>query len=439
MTNSSNTSRRQFLKRALFGAGCLGLGSLATGLPMSFFRTGLPSQEAMAAEEDERQFLILLGSQDGDPFNANAPGSYGVDGVINNPHPDMAATTLRLGAVTTTAAAPWATLPQWVLERSNFIHHRTYQNAHPQFGKVLGLVGSAKSESGTGTEQIASVYSSENAQALQTIQVEPVALTNSLTFQGRVLQSILPQTLSTMFRSETGKGLELEKIRQSTLDSLHAVLKDNGTPEQRRWVDRYATSHTQVQQLDERFLERFGSIDNDGPIGQVDAALTLIMMRVSPVIHINIPFGGDNHADQNLAIEHAETITALETMNHLFKEIDSLGLRDKVTVANLNVFGRTLAKKGTEGRDHNLNHHVMMICGPKVRPGVVGSIVPTGNDFGATAIDSATGKGIDSGDIPADETLEAAAKTLGTAIGMPADRLDLRISGGKVIKSVIQS
>ncbi len=438
MKDELNTSRRRFLRKSLFGAGAIGLRSLATGLPLSFFVSGFPHKEALAMEEAERPFLILMGSQAGDPFNANTPGCYGVDGVVNNPQPEMAATNLRLGDVSTQAAAPWASLPQWVLDQTHFVHHRTYQNAHPQFSKVLGLVGSAKSVSGGGTEQIASVYSSENAQALQTIQAEPVALTGSLTFEGRVLQSIRPQTLASMFRTETGTELELESIRESTLDSLHSLLRDSGTPEQRRWIERYATSHEQVQQLDERFLERFGNITDNFARGQIDAALTLIMMRVSPVMHIEIPFGGDNHSDPGLMNEKTDTVAALEVMNHLFQEIDALGLRDKVTVANLNVFGRTLGKLGTEGRDHNLNHHVMMMSGPRIRPGISGSIVPNGNDFGATAIDSATGQGHDDADIPADETLEAAAKTLATAVGVPADRVDVRIQRGKVIRAVLE-
>ncbi|MEO1273518.1 MAG: DUF1501 domain-containing protein [Myxococcota bacterium] len=117
--------------------------------------------------------------------------------------------------------------------------------------------------------------------------------------------------------------------------------------------------------------------------------------------------------------------------------LESAGLTDQVTVANLNVFGRTLSKKGTEGRDHNLNHHVMMISGAHVSPGVFGGLEPVGNDFGATPINSATGQGSDGGDIPREETLESAAKTLARTIGVPQSRIEERIQGGKIIQAAI--
>jgi hypothetical protein len=116
-----------------------------------------------------------------------------------------------------------------------------------------------------------------------------------------------------------------------------------------------------------------------------------------------------------------------------------VGLADQVTVTNLSVFGRTLGKKGTAGRDHNLNHHVMMISGPAVQPGVFGGIKESGNDFGATSIDSATGEGGNGGDIPEEETLEAAAKTLATVVGLAPDRVELRVAGGKVISAAVAS
>ena len=112
-------------------------------------------------------------------------------------------------------------------------------------------------------------------------------------------------------------------------------------------------------------------------------------------------------------------------------------MQDKLTVANLSVFGRTLAQKGTRGRNHNLNHHVMMISGANVNAGVIGSIARSGNDFGATGIDSVTGAGSDDADIPANETLEGATKTLGCALGISADRIDTRISAGKIIQAAL--
>lgn len=88
-----------------------------------------------------------------------------------------------------------------------------------------------------------------------------------------------------------------------------------------------------------------------------------------------------------------------------------------MTIAGLSVFERTLAQKGES-----------------VNPGVIGSVTESGNNFGATGIDSIAGVGNDDADIPANETLEGAEKTLGCALGISAERINTRISGGKIIE-----
>lgn len=365
------------------------------------------------------------------------PGCYGVNGVYNNPHPEMAPTQLMLGDKSTTAAAPWAATPQWVLDRTAFIHHRTYFNTHPAYGKVLGVAGAAKSPGGNGADQLPSVFSNELATPLDTIQQEPISLSKGeLSFQGRSLQSLRPSMLKQMFAPREGVQLDLQTLRDQTLDDLHTQLRDSGTHAQKTWLDRHALSREQVRSIDEALLERFAMLDDDSPASQVSAAVTLILMKVSPVIAIQIPFGGDNHKDAGLVDERDQTVTGVATWSSIFDELLDVGLEDSVTVANLNVFGRTLRNQGSgKGRDHNLNHHVMAITGPNVRGGVMGGIEPSGNDYGASGIDSQTGaKG---GDIDVNDTLESAAKTLGRALGIGQDRLEERIDGGKVIDAAL--
>lgn len=433
-----DASRRSFLRRALLGP--VGLRALATGLPASFFLSGFPRGDALAAEPAPPQFLLYLNARAGHPINANAPGSYGINGVTNNPQASMAPTSLQLGGVSTTAAAPWATLPQWVLDRTCFIHHRTYQNAHPQHEKVMALMGAAKGETGTGTEHLASLVASETADALGTLQREPVALGGeNVTYKGSVLQTLRPRTLSQIFSPLEGTALQLAQLRDTALDEIHSDLRARGTTAQRSWLDRHAASREQVKQIDETLLERFASIEGNGQDDQLAAAIALFLMKIAPVVTVDVAFGGDNHTDAGLAKEADQTVAALASLGTFFAELDAVGLADQVTVTNLSVFGRTLGKKGTAGRDHNLNHHVMMISGPAVQPGVFGGIKESGNDFGATSIDSATGEGGNGGDIPEDETLEAAAKTLATVVGLAPDRVELRVAGGKVISAAVAS
>ena len=105
------------------------------------------------------------------------------------------------------------------------------------------------------------------------------------------------------------------------------------------------------------------------------AAVGLVRLKVAPVLSITLPFGGDNHADdglQNEATQHVESIGALAQLMTL---LEQNGLSDSVTFATLNVFGRTLLRKGTAGRDHWPRHAVSLLIGKRVRAGVVGGVV----------------------------------------------------------------
>ena len=445
MNQGRNVSRRGLLRGALFGSGYVGLRSLASGLPIAALVAGVPSDEAIAAEGPDRpQFVIMNSGGRGDPFNALVPGIYdlptGPTGdkgqkIRLNPHEEMRAVALKLGSVRTKACAPLATLPQWALDRTAFIHHRTYQNAHPQFTKVLGLVGSGKSETGSGSEQLGSILASSLASALGTIQREPVSLQfGGLSFEGRSIQKLPPRALKTLFAPQEGRAALLQKMRDEALNKVNAELRTNGTHAQRQWLERHANSRAQVRQIDDGLLSRLAMIENDGAQSQVLTAITLILMKVAPVINVYIPFGGDNHGDNDLEDECDDALEGFASLKLLFEELKREGLEDRVTFANLNVFGRTLREQDNKGRDHNLAHHVMMITGQAIKPGVIGKIIPVKSDFGATGIDSASGEGREEGaDIPETETLEAAAKTLALAAGVPAEIIERRIVGGKPI------
>ena len=410
------------------------LASIASGLPLMWLRGGMPP--AHAAPPTRPQFLILSSAPDGDPMNANCPGSCEIPGVHNNP--GLPIVDVDLGAVRTRAAEPWATLPTWVRDRTTFLHHQTYQNNHAGFDRVLELFGNARSPSGVGIEQIGSIYSAALADPLATLQPEPVPVFGTeFSYEGRALPATRPTMLQTLFAPLPEEEQALQALRDQTLDAMHTRLSDQGTAAQRSWLDFYANSRSQARQIDEALLDRFASLNDDGELNQALAAVTLIMMRVSPVVAVRIGFGGDNHVDPGLANERDATLNGIATLNALFAEIDRMGLRDDVTVANLHVFGRTLGTSTVDGRNHNLAHHVMAITGSGVNPGVVGGIAPFGNDWGATAIDSQSGRSDPGGDVAQNETLEAACKTLGAALGIEEEWLDDAIVGGRVIAGAL--
>jgi hypothetical protein len=79
----------------------------------------------------------------------------------------------------------------------------------------------------------------------------------------------------------------------------------------------------------------------------------------------------------------------------------------------------------------------MVMIGNGIKPGVVGGVEldGSGSDYQSTSIDSTTGA--PQGDIPFEESLAAAGKTLAHALGVPEERVDAMIDGGKIVRSVV--
>jgi Protein of unknown function (DUF1501) len=432
------TTRRKLLKSAVFGAGLVGLRSLATGLPKAWI---LGERVAHAADVSP-QYLILATSGNGDPLNANAPGSF-VSGAQNSPIPELAAADVMFGTGTYRAAKCWSALPDALRARLAFFHHRTYTNAHPEHRKVMALQGAAKSVSGNGQEMLPSLIASELAKTLGTIQSEPIPLGNELiTYEGRALDNVDPSALKSLFDEPDDLLTGLTSLRDQEIDAIYGDLRINGTRIQRDFLDRYALGREQVRKLGEDLATLLTRLpvdptDKDSPVDQVIAAVALIKLKVAPVVTMHLPFGGDNHSDSDLTVEAQDTVTSIAALGTLWTELTAQGLEDQVTFASLNVFGRTLKRNAGGGRNHNQNHHVMTLFGKNVRGGVIGGVDVVDSDFGAVAIDSKTGKGGAGGDIDPLQSLESAGRTLAAAVQVPNDRIELRINAGKVVSAAL--
>lgn len=429
-------SRRTLLQQALTGgAGLLWARALATGLPMSLLASPKRSLAQPLTASATPQRLILVTASAGHALNANAPGTYVSNRIAHPADPRMAATPLILGNQTYEAAAPWATLGPDVLSRSCFFHHTTRTNSHPNFPKVHKLMGAVRRQ-----EMMVSMFAKALAPSLETVQTEPFSLApRGLSFEGRALPVIKPRGLrDALLVPDTPVG-RLAELRETQLDALHALFRRDATPAQRAYVDRLAKTHAESKNLSLNLLEKLSSLDSDGPDAQALAATVLLEMNISPVVLVSIPFSGDNHNDGNLARESDQTVSGMATLQALFGHLRTAGLQDAVTVAFLDVFGRTLEKKGTQGRDHNGNHHVMFMAGPNVRSSVVGGVVPTGKDWGAQAIASTTGAADEGGDIAFLDTLGAMGKTLGAALGIDPSVLDSEILQGKIVQAAVNT
>jgi hypothetical protein len=429
-------SRRNALLSTLFGAGYVGLRALATGLPASLIlrpRDVLADPALTCATPSKAQYIIFNTSGAGDPINANVPGTYEDPMITHSADPTMAPTPLTIQGNSHTAAAPWATLPQNVLDRTVFWHVMTNTPVHPKEPQVLELMGATAAG-----EMLPSVLAKQLAPCLGTIQPQPIsvgALTPSeaLSYGGATLPVIPALALKATLTNPVGPLTTLQPLRDQTLSQMYEIYKNGASTAGRQYIDSLVTSQQQVRNISQSLLSALSSIKDNTADSQVLAAVTLIQMNVSPVVAIHIPFGGDNHRDVALATEAAQTVSGVATIASLMQQLAAAGLQDQVTFMSLNVFGRTLGPSNTDGRQHNPNHQVSITIGKPFVGGVIGGLAPVGSDYGALAIDSQTGAASASGDIAAVDSLAAFGQTMLAAIG--AD--PTLIASGKVVTAAL--
>jgi hypothetical protein len=430
-------NRRDALTSILCGSGLLGLRALATGLPISFLLNPKKALADMPAAPScaSPQFVILNTSGLGDPINCNVPGTYEDPGIVHSMDPLMKATPLMIQGTSHTAAAPWATLPQNVLDRTCFFHVMTDTPVHPHEPDVLKLQGAI-----AGQEMFPSAMARLLAPCLKTVQTQPISVgatspSETITYAGAPLPSIPPISLRATLANPAGELTNLQKLRDDTLNSMYGIYRTTSSPAQKAYLDSMITSQSQVRGIRQDLLAALSSIKDNTPASQILAAITLIQMGVSPVIAVHIPFGGDNHGDPALATETAQTVSGVATIVSLMAQLAAAQLSDKVTFLSLNVFGRTMGPSNTNGRQHNQNHQVSIAIGKPFKGGVIGGVTKVQNDYGALPINSSTGAGDPGGDIAAINTLASFGKTALTAVGIDATTVGSQISAGSVIKS----
>jgi hypothetical protein len=440
-------NRRETLLTGLFGAGYVGLRAMATGLPVWFLanprRASAQDMSCALGNIGKAQFLVMSCSSAGDSISCNCPGTYTSSTIVHPSDSRMAPTSIMLGGKATTAAAPWAGLTSAVLARTNFFHYATGATVHGDHPKAMRLLGQT-----AGNEMVPSIYAKHLAACLGTVQSEPVAVGTAgnalemISFTGRTLPIVSPTQLKQLLTgSATDPVVKLRSLRDTTLDTINAALKADGTPEQRAFLDAMASTQQQVRKLSQSLATTLASITSDNVLGQALAAAALIAAKVTPVVTLHIPFGGDNHNDASLGDEvfdhtdHDGTGRGVPGIQAVQNALASLSLTDTTTFATMNVFGRDLSGtskvQAQAGRDHFGNHAVMVMIGKNVAPGVTGGTgVITGSVYGATGIDSTTGTSVTTGgDIAQTDTGVSAAKTLGAALGidqslMKADFVD---------------
>jgi hypothetical protein len=434
-------TRRQGLKTTLFGAGLVGLRALATGLPPSFLlnprRAFAEGAVPVCGSNAKAQYIIFNTSGQGDPINASVPGTYEDANIVHSTDMSMMATPLTLNGQSTMAAAPWATLPQNVLDRTCFWHLMTNTPVHPEEPNVLKLMGVTAAG-----EMLPSLLARELAPCLGTIQSQPICLgattpSEGLSYGGAPLPIVPALALKATLTSAPGALTNLQALRDQTMNQLYDLYKNGASPAQQAFVDGLVTSQQQVRSINQSLLDALGSIADNTAASQILAAITLIQMKVSPVISVHIPFGGDNHRDVGLATETSQTVSGVATIVSLMQQLATAGLADQVTLMSLNVFGRTIGPGNTDGRQHNPNHQVSFTIGKPFKGGIMGGVAPVGNDYGALAIDSKTGAASTSGDVSALHSLAAFGQTMLAAVGVAPAEISSDVNVGPVISGAL--
>jgi uncharacterized protein (DUF1501 family) len=435
-TNTKQLGRRGFLGALTGAGGGLLATSIATGLPLKLLL------DPLAAHADAllpAKTLIVATSISGDPVGANVPGTY-VDGAFHPASPAMAATTFALGGSQVQAAKPWAELASG-LDASQglaFLHHATHTPVHGELGRVQRLMGATEKD-----EMLVALLANELAPRLGSVQSDPVSLGATggelLVSGGRTIANVAPTSVRRALGAPTGELGQLTTLRDEHIDRIYALYRERGTKAQLGLLDAFARTKTEARSIGQDLLARLDAIDDNDAENQLRCAIALAAMNIAPVISVHLPFGGDNHVDADLEREAEEQAATIPMLGRAMADIASLRasgtLKHPVVLATLNVFGRTFARKGTNGRDHNPGHHALVLLGEGVKSDVVGGLVKSGEELIASSFDSATGK--KGGDVPFEETLASAGKTLGRVLGLETDRLDSMIEGGKVVQSVV--
>jgi len=443
---TKNNDAMKLSRRGALGA----LGTVGGGLILRSLATGIPAKvlldplSATAEDLPTGRALILSVSDRGDPVNANVPGTYAQDDaslsqIYHSADPAMAATPLSFsGGGNWHAAKPWAQLPQNILDRTLFFHHATYTPVHGEMARVQRMMDATEKN-----DMLVSLIARELAPRLGSVQSDPVSLGarggELLSSAGRILGNVAPLSVRQALGGVEGPLAGLQDLRDESIDAIYNLYRERGTPSQRTLLDAWARSRDDVRTISTELIAQLDAIDGNNQINQVRCAAVLAAMNIAPVITIRLAFGGDNHNDTDFTTEAAQHQAALADLQALVENLDSLRsggqLDHDVLVGSLNVFGRTLKKKGMGGRDHNSGHHCMVLIGNGIKGGVVGGVAKnnSGKEYVAQAIDSATGEA--GGDIPFEETLGAMGKTLAAAVGIEPDRIDQMITGGKVVEA----
>jgi hypothetical protein len=470
-------TRRKAVLTTLFGTGLIGLRSLVTGLSTGFIlnpRQALADSDAGASctpgTNSKAQYIIFATSGAGDPILQNAPGTYdnynpmaGSTTVGPPVHPDPTATPgwsntgqfkSSLNGKTYGCAGAWSDLVTaypWLASRMQFFHMMTNIQIHPQEPNALKLNGFSSNG-----DMLPSLLAAQLQPMLCTIQAQPISVgatspTEAISYHGTP-QPIIPPTAlkATLVAPTTGALSNLAKLRNLRNQTLNQLVfpmyKDAGSPAQKAFIDSMTNSESDlVKAVQSQAVASLSAIADDTANSQLQAAIILFQLNITPVVAVHLDFGSDNHFDTSLSTEATSTMATLQAptaqsqgfqgnggplgnfvdyLNNASNTINGTAAKDMVTLMTLNVFGRTFVVNSptslaTSGRNHNFQYQGSLVIGKGFNGGVIGGLAGAQffgqYDYGAASIDPTSGA--PGGSIESVDTACAFAQTMIQGVG----------------------
>src|SRR5262249_7593009 len=138
-------------------------------------------------------------------------------------------------------------------------------------------------------EMLPSVLAKALAPCLGTIQSQPISLgaaspSEGLTYEGQALPIIPSLALKATLTNPQGPLANLQPLRDQSLAQIYDLYKNQANRAQRAYIDSMVTTQQQVRNIKQDLLAQLGSIKDNSVASQIKAAITLIQMKVTPLI-----------------------------------------------------------------------------------------------------------------------------------------------------------
>ena len=182
-----------------------------------------------------------------------------------------------------------------MLARTAFIHHRTGTTVHGDQPKVMKLLGDM-----SGGEMVVSAYAKHLSTCFGTVQAAPIAGRRARQREraGQLRGPHAAVDLADAAQAAADRVgprpastalVSLRALRDQSLNTAQRSWpRHDGSNIQKQFLDKLATSQTQVRALAEQLGTTLNAITSDDVNGQALAAAALFPANVTPVVTIRI-------------------------------------------------------------------------------------------------------------------------------------------------------